>query len=237
MVLPPAALAGDKAPSAPEREFAGLLNQERAARGLSAVQISPDLTEVAGDYVAENVQQGGTTHDRDAPFTARTRQAGCSGWSGPVLAEGYPTPAELLRGWLDSPDHSPVLLGADNTHVGVGLEGEQAVAFVLRCVAPGANPFAPSGRVAEPLALAPAKLKAQGRMLSTRVRVRAGQGTLRLVARSRGTVVRSRPVAVAKRGRPYLLALRVRRAGRWAISLEADGRTARRFSVRVPARR
>ena len=75
MVLPSVALAGDPAPSGAEREFAGLLNAERARQALPALATSPALTDVGDDYVAENVARGGITHDRDRPFTARAEQA------------------------------------------------------------------------------------------------------------------------------------------------------------------
>ena len=238
VALPPVAFAGDPAPSAAEREFAGLLNQERADQGLPAVEISPALTDVADDYVAENVAQGGTSHDRDAPFTARANQAGCSGWSGPVLAQGYAGPAEVLQGWLDSPEHREILMDPENTHIGAGFDGDHALAYALRC---DSAPFAPSGLPGvdpnDSLRLASARASAHGRTIYTRVRIGAGQGTLRLAARSGRLAVRGAPVAVVKRARRYRLAVKVSRPGRWNVSLRVNGRIARRFTVRVRARR
>ena len=250
MAFPPLAFAGDPAPSPAEREFVGLLNQERAARALSALEISPALTDVADDYVAENVEQGGTSHDRDAPFTARANRSGCTGWSGPVLVQGYADPAEALRVWLDSPDHRAILLDPENTHVGAAFNGEHALAYAMHCT-PAQNASGDFGvdgvplgavksfghRSGDSLLLASARPSAQGRMISTRVRIRGGQGTLGLAARLGGLVVRGRPVAVVKRVRPYLLAVKVSRPGRWKISLRVNGRIVRRFTVRVLARR
>jgi hypothetical protein len=240
MALPSVAFAGDPAPSGAEREFAGLLNQERARQGLPALATSPALTDVADDYVAENVARGGITHDRDAPFTARAEQAGCTGWSGPVLGEGYANPAQALQGWLDSPGHRAILLDPSNTHVGAGFKGGQALAFVLHC-ASGENAGAvlwnsvPGGLGA--FRMSSRRPSVRGRTISTRVRIRAGKGKVGLVARSGKRAMRGRRVSVVKRVRPYRLAVKVSRPGRWKVSLRVNGRITRRFTVRVRSRR
>ena len=231
LALPQTALAGNPAPSNAELEFVGLLNQERANQGLSVLKIAPALTEVGDDYVAENVTQGGFTHDRDAPFIARANQAGFADWSGPALAQGYATPAEVLQGWLDSPGHRAIVMDPANTHVGAGFQGEHALAFALR-EDPGQLGILGATRSRRPV-LASKRPRARGRTISTRVRIRAGQGTLRLTARKGRLVVRGRRVSVVKRARSYRLVVKVGRPGRWKVSLVANGRTARRFTVRV----
>ena len=240
MALPPVALAGDPAPSTVESKFVELLNQERAAQGLSTVESSAALTDVADDYVAENVAQGSTSHDRDAPYTARANQAGCRGWSGPVMAQGYTDPAEALQVWLQSPEHRAILMDPENTHAGAGFAGDYALAYVMSCP-PSDSVFAPSSLPdadgVGSLSLVSARTSAQGRMIYTRVRIRAGEGTLRLAARSGRLGVQGQSVAVVKRARSYRLAVRVSRPGRWKVALRVNGRIARRFTVRVPARR
>ena len=238
MALPPAASAGDPAPSAPEREFAGLLNQERTSRGLSALGTSPALTEVADDYVAENVEHGGISHDRDARYTERANQAGCTGWSGPVLSHGDGGPAEVLRAWLNSPDHRAILLAPASTHVGAAFKGEFAVAYVLNCSrAPFGLSEISEGDIGTALRVSSKRPGVLGWTISTRVRIRAGEGTLGLAARSGRRAVRGRRVSVVKRARSYRVAVKVSRPGRWRVSLRVNGRIARRFTVRVRARR
>ena len=97
----PAAFAGNPSPSAAERQFAGLLNAARASQGLGRVEISPALTDIADDYVLQNEREGGITHSRDAPYTARANAVGCGKWTGPVLAVGYlPSARAVLDVWL-----------------------------------------------------------------------------------------------------------------------------------------
>ena len=203
MAFPQAASAGNPAPSAPENEFVGLLNQERAKHGLSAVAISPALTGISDDYVAENVAQGGINHNRDAPYTARAEKAGCTGWSGPTLAKGYPDPAQVLQVWLGSPPHREILMDPKNTHIGPAFQGEYALAFVLDCSPArnthGAAPPAPfglsdlsDGDVGSALRVSSKRPSTRGRTISTLVRIRAGKGTLALAANAGKRVARGR---------------------------------------------
>ena len=236
MALPPVASAGDPAPSATESDFAALLNRERANRGLSAVATSPALTAVADDYVAENVARGGFDHNRDAPYTARANDAGCRGWSGPALAYGYTDPAEVLQAWLDSPLHRAILLDPNNTHVGPAFQGDHAVAFVLDCTPFGLSEISEGG-IGTALRVSSNSPSVRGRTISTRVRIRAGKGKVGLAARWGRRSARGRRVSVVKRARSYRVAVRVSRPGRWKVSLRVNGRVARRFTVRVRARR
>lgn len=250
MALPPVASAGNATPSDTESRFVALLNQERADRGLSTLATSPALTGISDDYVAENVARGGIDHNRDAPYTARANQAGCTGYSGPTLAKGYTTPAEVLQGWLDSPPHRAILLDPRSTHVGPAFQGEYALAYVLDCTPPSAAPATPAegtpspftseiseGGIDIPLRVSSRRPSAHGKTISTTVKIRAGTGTLALAARSGKRSSRGHRVKVVKRSRSYRVAVKVSRPGRWKVSLRVNGRTSRKFTVRVRAAR
>ena len=244
MAVPPVASAGNPAPSAPEREFTGLLNLERARHGLPTLATSPALTDIADDYVADNAAKGSFHHDRDAPYTARANKAGCAGWSGPTLAKGYATPSDVLQAWLGSPPHRAILLDPQGTHTGAGFSGEHAVAFAFDCTpaapgdpAPFGRPEISEGGIGTAMRLSSKRPTARGRTISTLVRIRAGKGTLGLAARSGRLTMSGRRVSVVKRSRSYRVAVKVSRPGRWKVSLKMNGRVARRFTVRVAARR
>ncbi len=148
----PAAFAGNPSPSAAERQFAGLLNAARASQGLGRVEISPALTDIADDYVLQNEREGGITHSRDAPYTARANAVGCGKWTGPVLAVGYlPSARAVLDVWLGSPGHRAVILDPEITHLGTGLRGGHAVAFGMPCPRNAANTSGDFGGAAIPL--------------------------------------------------------------------------------------
>lgn len=254
LLAPAPALAGDPAPSGAERELVRLLNSERTAAGLGRVEISPALTDVADDYVAENERLGGISHDRDAPYTARANAAGCSKWNGPVLAVGYPTPRAVLDGWLGSPGHRAVLMDPEISHIGPGLRGSHALAFGMPCarnaantsgdfgdptaaVPPPAPPVAPRPAPAPPaaprFALRSHRVGTRGRLIRVRLRVASGSAAVRIVARRRGRMVRSRRIRVSARPRAYRLAVRAPRAGRWRVRLRHGGRSVALGSVRV----
>ena len=133
-----------------------------------------------------------------------------------------------------------------NTHVGAGFSGDHAVAFALDCIpdpagTSGPAPFGLSetsaGGIGTALRVSSKRPSARGRTISTHVRIRAGKGTLRLVARSGRRSARGRRISVVKRTRSYRVAVRVSRPGRWKVSLRVNGHIARRFTVRVRARR
>ena len=213
--LAPPAFAGNPSPSAAERQFAGLLNGQRAARGLAGVEISPALTDIADDYVLQNEREGGITHSRDAPYTARANAVGCGKWTGPVLAVGYlPNARAVLDVWLNSPGHRTVILDPEITHIGTGLRGGHAVAFGMPCARNAANTSGDFGGGAAPRAtptppvprrIAPSVPKAPATTAPRKAR-RLALG--RRKARTRGRTIRVRVRVAAGSARVRLVAWR-----------------------------
>jgi hypothetical protein len=244
LVVPGPAAAGDPSPSADELRFAALLNEERKQRGIPAVAVSPALTDIAHDYVAENDRLDDIDHGRDAPYTARTREVGCDKWDGPVLALGTEGPQEALDIWMNSTGHREVLLDPEVTHLGPGLQGNAALAFLLVCkpgspattgaVAPGPPAPAPAPTpTPSPPAPAPGpadrrafvvghasvlRARAAGRVVTVPVRVAKGTTTFRLVLR-RGREVRRVTRKLSARAKAHRVSLRVPRRGRWTIDV------------------
>ena len=88
-----------------------LVNQHRTAMGLKALAVSPTLTASAVWKARHMATYGYMAHDDIAPPVARSagdRIAACgypsAGW-GENIAAGYPTPAAVVAGWLQSPGH------------------------------------------------------------------------------------------------------------------------------------
>jgi len=224
------ASAGDPSPSATERAFVGLLNQERAAHDLAPVEISPHLTDVADDYVAFYAASGvGINHEYDPPYTDRAWAGGCSKWNGPVLAQGYTSARAVLDGWLHSPGHRAVLMDSEITHVGPGFAGKYQLMFGLICRRNAQNSSGDFGEV--PGGVITRKPKVRGKSIRVSVSATA-QTTARLVARQGRTVKRSAKKKLSA-GASKRLKVRVPRSGKWKVWVEANGTKHKLGKVRV----
>ncbi len=102
-----------------------LINQHRAALGLRTLAVSPALTRSAVWKARHMATYRYMGHNDPAPPVARSvgeRLAACgysSGW-GENIAEGYPTPAAVVAGWLASPGHKANIENPSYVVTGVG---------------------------------------------------------------------------------------------------------------------
>lgn len=108
-----------------EQYMLNLLNKERRANGLNALEIDPKLT-----YMARRYSQEMITHDffsHTSPVSGelldRVQASGVpDGWllAGENLA-GAPTVESAFQGLMESPSHKDNMLEAKYTHVGIGV--------------------------------------------------------------------------------------------------------------------
>jgi len=130
---PATSLAGDCTPDAswkPARtDLANavikLVNAHRAALGLRQLAVSPTLTRSAVWKARHMATYRYMAHDDPAPPVARSvgeRIAACgySGAWGENIAEGYPTAASVVAGWLGSPGHKANIENPSYTVTGSG---------------------------------------------------------------------------------------------------------------------
>ncbi len=102
-----------------------LINAERQSAGLSALVLSPQLSEAAQSY--SQVLASGTCFHHTCGgvpnFADRLGQAGYTGWSAIAenIAAGYPTPAAVMAGWMASSGHRANILSAEYNEIGVGV--------------------------------------------------------------------------------------------------------------------
>ena len=130
---PATSLAGDCTPDAswkPARtDLANavikLVNAHRASLGLRQLAVSPTLTRSAVWKARHMATYRYMAHDDPAPPVARSvgeRIAACgySGAWGENIAEGYPTAASVVAGWLGSPGHKANIENPSYTVTGSG---------------------------------------------------------------------------------------------------------------------
>lgn len=101
-----------------EAEVLRLSNDFRAAHGLDPLEADRKLTKAAEDWSREMANGDFFRHSKTATqiddfgYDAR-------GW-GENIAAGYPTPKDVVKGWINSPGHRANLLREDFEHLGVG---------------------------------------------------------------------------------------------------------------------
>jgi uncharacterized protein YkwD len=97
-----------------------LINQQRSARGLAALNASSRLDRSAQGWTNVMVSRGVFSHGTD--FSARITAAGFD-WSnaGENIATGYGTPATVVSAWMASTGHCQNILSPVYTEVGTGV--------------------------------------------------------------------------------------------------------------------
>ncbi|GAA3259740.1 CAP domain-containing protein [Nonomuraea helvata] len=107
-----------------ENEVLRLTNAERAKGGCGPLRFDPLLRAAAFGHSADMAKQDYFDHDskdgRD--FMDRIKGAGFSGGTGFAenIAFGQPTPASVVKGWMNSPGHRANIMNCDYNLIGVG---------------------------------------------------------------------------------------------------------------------
>jgi uncharacterized protein YkwD len=121
---PPAGL------NAVEQSLLAALNKARAAAGLAALSIDPNLESAARGHTQDLLDNGAFTHDFIKNGTSYPFQTWI-GWyyqgtcAGENLALGQPTldPGYAVQMWLNSPGHRANMLSSAYRTIGVALQG------------------------------------------------------------------------------------------------------------------
>lgn len=108
-----------------EQDLVARINVFRAARGLSTLAVSDELTAAAKWMSVDMGSRNYFAHtslDGRSP-TQRMADAGYPAfgtWTGEDLAAGYTSTADVLNGWINSPTHFAVLVNPKYQAIGVG---------------------------------------------------------------------------------------------------------------------
>ena len=108
-----------------ENQVLTLVNQERAAAGLSALSMDEDLRKVArikstdmrtNNYFSHASPTYGSPFDMMKQFGISYRAAAEN------IAQGYTTPEAVVKGWMNSSGHRANILNSNFTHIGIGYD-------------------------------------------------------------------------------------------------------------------
>jgi uncharacterized protein YkwD len=105
-------------------EVLRLVNEERAAESLPPLAWDASLALAAQAHAEDMVANGYFSHDSPdgRTFADRVRETDYPGApTGENIAAGYPSPAAVVEGWMNSPGHRANILSGRSTELGVGL--------------------------------------------------------------------------------------------------------------------
>ena len=104
-------------------EVLRLVNQERAAAGLSALTLDTELYEPAMIRAEESaVDFGHTRPDGRSCFSVFQDYGISYRFAGENLAYGFATPESVVKAWMNSPGHRANILSGNYGRMGVGYE-------------------------------------------------------------------------------------------------------------------
>lgn len=107
-------------------EVVALTNAERTAQRLAPLAVDALLTTAAQAHSDDMVARAFYSHtspDGSQPWDRAAAAGSERRTIGENIACGQRSPAEVVRGWMNSPGHRANILKPDFTHIGIGLVG------------------------------------------------------------------------------------------------------------------
>ncbi len=107
-----------------EDEVLRLVNIERSKNGLPALKSDWQLSRVARYKSQDMINKGYFSHTSPtygSPFKMMESFGIRFSAAGENIAYGQRTPAEVMKGWMNSPGHRANILSPSYTHIGIGL--------------------------------------------------------------------------------------------------------------------
>jgi uncharacterized protein YkwD len=108
-------------------EVTRLTNIERAKAGCGALRVDARLAAAAQAHSEDMVDRDYFSHtspDGEGPGD-RAAAAGYESWSGENIAAGYPTPAAVVQGWMNSAGHKANIVNCRSEATGVGYDARR----------------------------------------------------------------------------------------------------------------
>lgn len=114
--------------SGPAAQVVALTNARRAAAGCKPLRVDPRLNRSAQRHSEDMAGQKFFSHDDPDGngFADRERAAGYQATGGENIARGYPSAAQVMKIWMNSPPHRENILRCEFTTIGVGYVAKGA---------------------------------------------------------------------------------------------------------------
>ena len=113
-----------------EAEVVRLVNIERSKYGLAPLSIDEGAVKVAHLRAKEIVQSFSHTRPNGNSCFTAAQEAGVSyRYAGENIAYGYPTPEQVVNGWMNSEGHRKNILSASFSKIGIGCYESRGVLY------------------------------------------------------------------------------------------------------------
>ena len=113
-------------PSLEEQQIVDLANQQREQNGLAPLTVSPQLLATAREHSAAMANAQTLAHTLNgSTMTNRIKGSGYPYLAiGENVAFNQPTPAQVVKSWMESPGHRANILNKNYTEIGVGIAND-----------------------------------------------------------------------------------------------------------------
>ncbi|TVY02380.1 hypothetical protein FPZ45_06960 [Cohnella terricola] len=122
---PPAGTAG-QTPTGDSSQFASqvldLVNQERSKAGLSALSMDDKLSKMAMAKAQDMFNNKYFDHNsptHGSPFDMMKEYGITYNSAGENIANGQPSPTQVMHDWMNSPGHKANIMNNSYTHIGI----------------------------------------------------------------------------------------------------------------------
>ena len=110
-----------------ENKVLELVNAERAKQGLKPLEMDESVRNVArlkSQDMKKNNYFSHTSPTYGTPFEMLKKYGISYKSAGENIAQGYQTPEQVVKGWMNSSGHRANILNASYTHIGIGYEAD-----------------------------------------------------------------------------------------------------------------
>lgn len=107
------------------RKVFELTNEERAKEGLPLLVWNDQLAQSAGAHCQDMIDRDYFAHNSPDGLTPGDRATAAGYlwlWVGENIAAGYPSPEQVMVGWMNSPDHKENILRIQFKELGVAVK-------------------------------------------------------------------------------------------------------------------
>jgi uncharacterized protein YkwD len=124
------------------RDVISGVNRQRAKHSTAEIRLEPltpdlQLSEIADDYARVMIEEGFFSHQHPISGDGPDDRALACGYAGKAIGEnlavGIASPSEVVRAWMESPDHKAAILNPQWREIGIGVRQDHELGLLWVC--------------------------------------------------------------------------------------------------------